>query len=67
MFKGVSRLFRDKRPQSWNRAMACAASPVGGEDGPADVAVSGHGCQLPPDILRESRLLQPVLNNSYFA
>lgn len=30
-------------------AMACAASPVRGEDGPADVAVSGHGCQLPPE------------------
>lgn len=29
--------------------MACAASPVGGEDGPADVAVGGHGCQLPPE------------------
>lgn len=33
----------------WNGAMACAASPVGGEDRPADVAVSGHGRQLPPE------------------
>lgn len=25
-----------------------AASPVGREDGPADVAVGGHGCKFPP-------------------
>lgn len=25
-------------------------SPMGGEDGPADVAVGGHGCQLPPGV-----------------
>lgn len=25
-----------------------AASAMGGEDGPADVAVGGHGCQFPP-------------------
>lgn len=30
------------------KARCSAASAVGGEDGPADVAVGGHGCQFPP-------------------
>lgn len=38
-------------------------SAVRGEYGPADVAVGGHGRQLPPDVMRESRLIQTVLNN----
>lgn len=30
------------------KARCSAASAMGGEDGPADVAVGGHGCQFPP-------------------
>lgn len=40
---------------------------MGREDGPADVTVGRHGSQLPPDIVWEARLLQTVLDNSYFA
>lgn len=40
-------LSKDKSLVSSN-SVAAAASPVRGEDGPADVAVGGHGCQLPP-------------------
>lgn len=29
-------------------ARCSAASTMGGEDGPANVAVGGHGCQFPP-------------------
>ena len=30
------------------KARRSAASAMGGEDGPADVAVGRHGCQFPP-------------------
>lgn len=30
------------------KARCSAASSMGGEDGPADVAVGGHGRQFPP-------------------
>lgn len=29
-------------------ARCSAASTMGGEDGPANVAVGGHGCKFPP-------------------
>lgn len=40
-------LSKNKSLVSSNSA-ASAASPVRGEDGSADVAVGGHGCQFPP-------------------
>lgn len=44
---------RDKSLVSWNHVRSSAVSPMGGEDGPADVAVGGHGCQLPPVVNKE--------------
>lgn len=41
--------------------------PMGGDDGATDIAVGGHGIQLPPDVMGQTGLVQVVLNHSQFA
>lgn len=41
--------------------------PVGGNDGATDVAVGGHGVQLPPDVMGQTGLVQVILNHGQFA
>lgn len=39
---------------------------MGGDDGATDIAVGGHGIQLPPDIMGQTGLIQVILNHSQF-
>lgn len=41
--------------------------PMGGDDGATDIAVGGHGIQLPPDVMGQTGLVQVVVNYSQFA
>lgn len=40
---------------------------MGGDDGATDIAVGGHGIQLPPDVMGQTGLVQVILNYSQFA
>jgi hypothetical protein len=40
---------------------------VGGDDGATDIAVGGHGIQLPPDVMGQTGLVQIILNHRQFA
>ena len=46
----VSSWLEGERPSVLKQSSGSVASTVGGEDGPADVAVGGHGCQFPPGV-----------------
>lgn len=46
--RGVHKLAAGARTTGRRTDECQTASTMGGEDGPADVAVGGHGCQLPP-------------------
>lgn len=41
--------------------------PMGGDNGATDIAVGGHGIQLPPDVMGQTGLVQVILNYSQFA
>lgn len=41
--------------------------PMGGDNGASDIAVGGHGIQLPPDVMGQTGLVQVILNHSQFA
>lgn len=40
---------------------------MGGDNGAADIAVGGHGIELPPDVMGQTGLVQVILNHSQFA
>lgn len=40
---------------------------MGGEDEATDIALGGHGNQLPPDVIGQSGLVHVVMNQSQFA
>lgn len=40
---------------------------MGGDNGPADIAVGGHGIELPPDVMGQTGLVQVVLNHGQLA
>jgi len=40
--------------------------PMGGDDGATDIAVGGHGIQLPPDVMGQTGLVQVILNHGQF-
>lgn len=40
---------------------------VGRDNGAADIAVGGHGIELPPDVMGQTGLVQVILNHGQFA
>lgn len=39
---------------------------MGGDNGAADIAVGGHGVELPPDVMGQTGLVQVILNHGQF-
>lgn len=40
---------------------------MGGDNGAADIAVGGHGVELPPDVMGQTGLVQAILNHRQLA